>query len=461
MHTAKLLLTILAASMVLAAVLSSVPARAAAVAADPEARVVSLAQTGVSVQRQVDRLSRLSRAAHRGTWLRKHVARSAGSAVSLTSIVNGLNRQVLGLAEVDDATYSAVLRLNAQLLRLDRDAWRLSRKVLSGQQRGILPKMSLLTDQLRVLDGRVQDRWQALPAPTPTPTSIPARTFNVKDYGARGDGSMDDRPAIQKAVDACAAVGGGTVFMPAGTYLIDSGVVPRGSYYWIGILLKDNVQLVGDGASTQIRSSKSGLNSIGAVRAHNIAVGNLDTIGGIDQDGIKLGSCDGVTISGVNVFGHFIGIAAYGCTNIAITGCTSHDNSGMGFCLGDDVVNQVPQTGSHDQSWTNCEAYNNGMGFRIHNGGSATATDCYSHNNMTGLLVTSSSGLVVEHGRYDDNSHDVVHNTDWGGIALAGVHGGTFTGVEMSGNLDASGPGSTVQQVMAGTYGLCSNIVVQ
>lgn len=45
--------------------------------------------------------------------------------------------------------------------------------------------------------------------------------FNVKDYGAEGDGSTDDTAAIQAAINA-ASVAGGTVFFPAGTYCISS-----------------------------------------------------------------------------------------------------------------------------------------------------------------------------------------------------------------------------------------------
>ena len=47
----------------------------------------------------------------------------------------------------------------------------------------------------------------------------PAKVFNVKDAGAKGDGKTLDTEAIQKALDDCAKAGGGTVLFPAGTYL--------------------------------------------------------------------------------------------------------------------------------------------------------------------------------------------------------------------------------------------------
>ncbi len=55
--------------------------------------------------------------------------------------------------------------------------------------------------------------------------------FNVVDYGAVGDGKILCTENIQKAVDACAAAGGGKVHFPAGKYL--SGA----------IFLKSNVTL--------------------------------------------------------------------------------------------------------------------------------------------------------------------------------------------------------------------------
>ena len=43
-------------------------------------------------------------------------------------------------------------------------------------------------------------------------------TFNVKDYGAKGDGSSLNTKSIQSAIDACSKSGGGTVLFPAGRY---------------------------------------------------------------------------------------------------------------------------------------------------------------------------------------------------------------------------------------------------
>lgn len=42
--------------------------------------------------------------------------------------------------------------------------------------------------------------------------------FNVREFGASGIAADDARPPIQRAIDACAAAGGGTVYFPPGEY---------------------------------------------------------------------------------------------------------------------------------------------------------------------------------------------------------------------------------------------------
>src|SRR4249919_2288766 len=46
--------------------------------------------------------------------------------------------------------------------------------------------------------------------------------LDVRDFGAKGDGTRDDTAAINAAIQALPAEGG-TVFVPAGRYLIDAG----------------------------------------------------------------------------------------------------------------------------------------------------------------------------------------------------------------------------------------------
>ena len=54
------------------------------------------------------------------------------------------------------------------------------------------------------------------------PAAAPALSpllFDVRTFGATGDGKTVDSPAINKAIEAAAAAGGGTVFFPAGNYI--------------------------------------------------------------------------------------------------------------------------------------------------------------------------------------------------------------------------------------------------
>ena len=58
------------------------------------------------------------------------------------------------------------------------------------------------------------------PRTSPAPGAPGVQTFfDVRAFGAKGDGTTVDTPAINKGIEAVAAAGGGTLHFPAGTYL--------------------------------------------------------------------------------------------------------------------------------------------------------------------------------------------------------------------------------------------------
>ena len=149
--------------------------------------------------------------------------------------------------------------------------------------------------------------------------------FNIKDYGAKGNGKVSNTIAINNAVKACNAAGGGIVLVPAGTYL--SGTIE----------LLDNVELrLAEGAelvaSLDLKDYKNyeckrddfmkykvaytaywNRSFILAQRVKNNAITGAGVINSrhlVDPNGegrsrgphcIMLGEVDGVTIRGVHI----------------------------------------------------------------------------------------------------------------------------------------------------------------
>lgn len=77
-----------------------------------------------------------------------------------------------------------------------------------------------------------------VPAGGSAVSAAAADRYNVKDYGATGDGTTLDTEAINRTIEAAAAAGGGTVWFPAGTYASHS------------IRLKSNISLYIDQGAT-------------------------------------------------------------------------------------------------------------------------------------------------------------------------------------------------------------------
>ena len=92
---------------------------------------------------------------------------------------------------------------------------------------------------------RVKAR-QDVDGQTPAEVNNAAVVLDLKNFGAVGDGVTDDGPALQRALDALAAAGGGTLNVPAGRYAI---VTPAAkSFAGLGA----SVTIAGVPSSTQV-----------------------------------------------------------------------------------------------------------------------------------------------------------------------------------------------------------------
>lgn len=148
---------------------------------------------------------------------------------------------------------------------------------------------------------------------TVTPVIVPSGSYSVTDYGAKGDGVTDDTAAIQKAVDAVYSKGGGTVYVPGGTYMINVAT---------SINLKSNIKLNLAANATLKAKPSSNYNSY-VVLARNVS--NIAVVGGniVGERNSHSGPGD-----------YGVGIGVYGCNNVTISDISVRDCWGDGIYIG-------------------------------------------------------------------------------------------------------------------------------
>ncbi len=120
---------------------------------------------------------------------------------------------------------------------------------------------------------------------TPGPVAsaaIGARTCNIRDFGAKGDGSTLDTAAVQAAIDACHRDLGGTVVVPAGTFLV--GTLELKSN--VTLHLEAQGRLLGSDqiahyhAGRDLPRANGNIVLISAANAENVAIEGPGTIDG-------------------------------------------------------------------------------------------------------------------------------------------------------------------------------------
>jgi polygalacturonase len=84
--------------------------------------------------------------------------------------------------------------------------------------------------------------------------------FNVKDFGATGNGSILDSKAINQAIDEAANGGGGTVYFPAGDYL--SGSIRLRSNITLYLESGSTIIAVSDNPATNYDQAEKSINTV-------------------------------------------------------------------------------------------------------------------------------------------------------------------------------------------------------
>ena len=243
-------------------------------------------------------------------------------------------------------------------------------------------------------------------------------TYQVTDYGAKGDGTTDDAPALQRAIDACSADGGGRVLLS------------RGRTFLSGPLqLKSGVELYLDAGATLLANPdekvyhKSAFGSnqgegmlwLWAKDAHDIRVCGRGTI---DGNGVRFMGrelSDSYELKPVITFDprpHVLTLI--GVKNVQVRDITIREGhvriSNCHITSGDDCIclknrREFAEYGScHDIVVTNCTMSSRSCAIKI---GSENMDSIYNVTVDNCVITRSNRGLGIQN-RDEGTVTDVV-----------------------------------------------------
>lgn len=276
---------------------------------------------------------------------------------------------------------------------------------------------------------------------------------NVMEYGAIGDGAALETAAIQRAIDACAASGGGKVTIPAGRYRmgsvhlashmelhLESGAYLLGdkdldhnfdpdevpdyplyqdeshSYFHHSLLWGENLEHVvisGHGVIDMQSAwekpggrgfAQRGAKIIALRECKNVTICDL-TLKNATDLAVYLAGCETVRVTGITADVHIDGISPDCCRDVVISDCIVRS--------GDDAI--VPKSSYTLNRLQICE--------------NVVITNCVVSSRCNAIkLGTESNGGF----RNFTISNCTIFNTRLSGIALEIVDGGILEGVNVS-----------------------------
>lgn len=284
--------------------------------------------------------------------------------------------------------------------------------------------------------------------------------FDVRSFGAVGDGSNNDTGAINNALAAVPSTGG-MVYMPAGRYKITSSL----------LIQNDNTTLFGAGAGLYSGGSQPGVGTriecaSGITTAAILVQGAANTTpvyGTILRDflvdGMNVGSAvDGILFRSNRAYIENVSVMRATGTGIVVRGyagwatydtrlhaCMSADNGSHGYKFdtrAEDLhLTECLAWGNSGDGWyvdaaseqmTNCHAYDNdGCGVRFVGGTRSKMATWKIEGNRGGVICDASASQINITGcGFKDNARD-NHNL-YDNIMIAGTSG--CSGWNITGN---------------------------
>ncbi len=222
-------------------------------------------------------------------------------------------------------------------------------------------------------------------------------------YGASGKGVIDDRPALQRAIDALPATGG-TVLIPPGTYLLGSpsgseGAFPAGDPITSALLVsRDNVHLRGTPGRSVLKLAPATKMRALTISGNNVTVDGL-TVDGNGQHRDRGNGWPGGDVVDALVY-------ASGARNVTISRCTVRNALEDAFgALGAEGV-AVRDCAMHD----NGNAVDGAVGVSLSRTTQAVVSgNAIQRNSAAGVDVdAASSGVRITRNRIDGNAKEGI-----------------------------------------------------
>lgn len=277
--------------------------------------------------------------------------------------------------------------------------------------------------------------------------------YNIQDYGAVGDGIQLNTVAIQAAIDDCGKNGGGTVFIPCGTYLagsihlksninlyFETGAKLLGSkdldnhfdpdeaisyplyqdvshsYFHHSLIWGENLENIAiTGLGTIDMQSawekddtrwpmRRGAKIIALKKCKHVTITDLTLLNSTDL-AVYLAGCETVRISKITADVHIDGISPDCCKDVIISDCIIRS--------GDDAI--VPKSSYTLNRLQMCE--------------NVVITNCIISSRCNAIKLGTESNAGY---RNFSISNCTIYNTRFAGIALEAVDGGILEGVSIS-----------------------------